>query len=239
MCRSSTWRVSAPDACWRWSADVVEVAPLAGFEAFEREDGLDVAVEARVLLERPALEVAHFLLEAVDRLDMGRLDAREHGRLERVHPHLDALGDVRERVDELVEDAVDGVFLGHPGLVQAVVQRFERGERMLADGDHEAAGDVDVQLQRLEEPLVVVVALACGVEDEQHVIPVVVELRRLPELLGVLDRQCVEAQQLAEHRQLLRTRTDQVQPEELVIAPERRAACLVDGRQDVHGMLTG
>ena len=67
------------------------------------------------------------------------------------------------------------------------------------DGDHEAAGEVDVDLERLGGPRRI--ARGAGrVEDEQQVVAVRVELRPLAELARVLDRHRVQVERLAELR---------------------------------------
>lgn len=55
-----------------------------------------------------------------------------------------------------------------------------------------------------------------AIEDDQRVLVVAVELRSLTELPRVLDRQFVDAEQLAELVEFLDRGIEQIEPEELV-----------------------
>jgi Zn-dependent protease with chaperone function len=67
------------------------------------------------------------------------------------------------------------------------------------------------------------------------VVAVGVELRPLVELDGVLDRDGVQAEQLAEHLDLVRARTGDVEPEELVALAQLGDAVVIDALQNLHG----
>ncbi len=62
-----------------------------------------------------------------------------------------------------------------------------------------------------------------------------IELRPLPELARVLERNRVQFQSLAELLDVLVRRAREVDPEELVALAERLDPPDVDLRQDVHG----
>ena len=68
------------------------------------------------------------------------------------------------------------------------------------------------------------------VEDEEDVIAVVVELGALAEVVGVLQRERVEAEDLAQLCQLIGVGVVEVQPEEVVAPHVVADARLVDAR---------
>ena len=77
------------------------------------------------------------------------------------------------------------------------------------DGDEEALG---VEAVHLDEPVVV----GSGtVDDDEDEVVVVVDLRALAEVLGVLDRERVELEDVAEDREVARVGAIEVEPEEL------------------------
>ena len=76
---------------------------------------------------------------------------------------------------------------------------------------------------------------ARGVEDEQDVVAVVVELRALAELPAVLERDGVQVEQVLERPEVLVTRPEEVRPEELVAGTQGAQPLRVDGREDLHG----
>src|SRR5436190_22983445 len=81
-----------------------------------------------------------------------------------------------------------------------------------------------------------------SVEDEEDVIPVVVELWSLAELLGVLERERVKAEDVAQAFELLGCRRGQVEPEEVVAVEVGTDPLLVDlreGRDDQPELLAG
>ena len=73
------------------------------------------------------------------------------------------------------------------------------------------------------------------VEDEEHVVAVVVELRPLAELDRVLERDGVQAEDLADRLQVLGGRLGQVEPEELVALVQLGQPLAIDGFQHLHG----
>ena len=142
-------------------ADVAQVLARAAREAGQVEDRVRAAGEAVALGDDAAGELVDALLEAVDLARAARGSGGRAGcALERVDALLEQLDDRVEGVGEDVEDLVDDVVLGlGVGVVELVVQRVELGALGAPDGDHEAAGDVDVDLDRLERRLVRVAPL--------------------------------------------------------------------------------
>ena len=78
----------------------------------------------------------------------------------------------------------------------------------MVDGDEEALG---VEAVHLDEPVVV---RDGAVDDEEDEVVVVVDLGPLAELLGVLDRERVELEDVAEDLEVLVVRAVEVEPEE-------------------------
>src|SRR3954447_26806886 len=104
-----------------------------------------------------------------------------------------------------------------------------------ATGGHdEAARDVDVDLERREVALLLERAGARGVEDEQDVVLVAVELRALVPLARVLERQRVQAEHLSQHLEVLRRRIAEVEPEEVVSPAQLGDLPAVDRGEDLH-----
>ena len=91
-----------------------------------------------------------------------------------------------------------------------------------------------MDLDGLEQPLAGVAPLAHGVEDEQHVLAVGVELRALAELDRVLDRDRVQAEHLAHRLDVLGRRVGEVEPEELVALAQLGELVVVDGLENLH-----
>jgi hypothetical protein len=73
-----------------------------------------------------------------------------------------------------------------------------------------------------------------AVEDEQHVVAVLVELRALAEVQRVLDRQLVPAEDPPGVLDGLRPRGEEVEPEVLAGLPQLGDACFVDAIEDLH-----
>jgi hypothetical protein len=96
----------------------------------------------------------------------------------------------------------------------------------VAHGDHRLAADVDVHLDD--------VRAVRAVEDEQHVVAVGIELGPLAELAGVLDRERIEAEHVAEGVDLRRARLLEVQPEELLPLAQAPDELDVEGVEDLH-----
>ena len=107
-----------------------------------------------------------------------------------------------ERVGDRVEDPVDEVLLAAQDAVgEARPNLLELGDRAVVDRHDERARDEDVDLvQPVRELLVGRRRRPHAVEHEQHVVVEVVELRALAEAQAVVERQRVEAEQLAERR---------------------------------------
>src|ERR1700729_450134 len=101
-----------------------------------------------------------------------------------------------EAVDEGIEDAIEQELLAverAAGQLRALL--IERWERFAMDGHEVAACDEHVHLvQRMG---VVFVIARSAVEDEKDVIAVVVQFGTLAEMLGVLEREGVKAEDLA------------------------------------------
>ena len=100
----------------------------------------------------------------------------------------------------------------------------EGGALVAVDGDEEALG---VEAVHLDEPVVVGDG---AVDDEEDEVVVVVDLRALAEVLGVLDRERVELEDVAEDLEVVAVGLVEVEPEEL---PAREQ--LLDGlAAEVH-----
>src|SRR3954463_9032602 len=216
--------------------DVAQVLARALREAGEVEDHLRAGLEAVALRDDPPGEPLDVLLQAVGIRELPLPRAtKQNLALDRVDALLEQIDDGVEGVRQDVEDLVDDVVLGlRVGRVELVMQAVELGARRAPDGDDERAGDVDVDLDGLERRLGLVPAAPHGVEDEQQVVAVGVELRALVELDGVLQCHRVQAEDVAERQDLLRRGVREVQPEELVALPQLGEAGAVDGLEHLH-----
>ena len=74
-----------------------------------------------------------------------------------------------------------------------------------------------------------------AVEDEEDVVVVVVELRALAEVLGVLERERVKAEQLLQLIELVAVGRGQVEPEEVVAVQVIADRRLIDLGEARHG----
>ena len=130
-------------------------------------------------------------------------------RLDRVDHGIPGVG-------QRVEDAVDEVvlrllLLRHERAVEVV----EEVALLLAHRDDEVARHVDVDLDRAGDGLSGARAPG-GVEDDEDVRLVDVDLRPLAELARVLHRHRMQPEHVADPRERIRARAVQVEPEELV-----------------------
>ena len=100
------------------------------------------------------------------------------------------------------------------------------------DGDEVLAGDEQVHLvQRLG---VLGAVAPSAVEDEKDVIVVVVELGALAEMLGVLERERVKAEDLPQLGELVGAGAVEVEPKELIAPRVIPDARLVDAGEARH-----
>jgi hypothetical protein len=186
-----------------------------------------------LLAQRP-VHLAHLLAQPVDPRELLAPRVVEDLRLEAVDARLERVGDRVPGVRQRVEDAVDDVVLGLGALGhQRVVKRVEHSAVLAPDRDHEVAGDVDVDLDRLRHR-VVAAGHARGVEDDEDVALVDVELRPLAELARVLERHRVQPELLAQARELIDSRVVEVQPEEVPGLALGGDARLVGVREHLH-----
>ena len=93
-------------------------------------------------------------------------------------------------------------------LGEAVAHLGERGRVVAMDRDEELLAVEAVHLDEL------VLVGRRAEEDEKGEVVVVVDLRPLAEVLGVLDRERMELEELAEDREVVGGRTVEVEPEE-------------------------
>src|SRR3954469_20406389 len=205
-------------------------------EPGERRDDVRArGLEEVALRRQPAQQVVDLLLEPVDDREVALPGALQHLALDLVDAVLDRVDDRIERVGQAVEDPVHEVLLdvclrGH----QLVVQRVELAAGLVPGGHDEAARDVDVDLERRELALLLGRAGARGVEDEQDVVLVAVELGALVPLARVLERQRVQAEHLSQHLEVLRRRIAEVEPEEVVSPAQLGDLPAVDRGEDLH-----
>ncbi len=89
----------------------------------------------------------------------------------------------------------------------------QAGRLVAADGDEEPVREEAVQL---DEPILVR-RRSDAVEDEEVEVVVRLDLRALPEVLGVLDGQRVEPEHLAQELEIGRGRAVEVEPEEVAV----------------------
>ena len=218
-------------------ADVAEVLLRAAREAGQVEDRLRAGEEMVALGHDAPVELLHVLLEAVD---LGQLLVpglgEQHLRLDRVDALLERLDGGIEGVGQDVEDAVDDVVLGlRVRRVELVVELVQLRAGRAPDGHDERARDVDVDLDRLDRRHPRLGRAAGRVVDDEDVVAVLVELRPLAELDRVLERDGVQAEDLADHLQVLGAGLGEVEPEELVALVQLREPLPVDGLQHLHG----
>ena len=181
-------------------ADVAQVGLGALGEPLEVEDRDVGGLELVALGGGEAVQLADVLLEAVGARQVLLAGTAQHLGLELVDVLLQRLDHGIEGVGEAVQDPVDqGLLVVDRRLGELAVQVLQGLALVLAHGGHEAAGDVDVHLQRLGRDV-------SGEVDEQQLVVVRVDLRPLAELDRVLERDGVQPERGAE---LSRPRTGQ------------------------------
>ena len=181
--------------CARWSPTSRRYSFAPRREAGEVADRVGRGLEAVALLAHQPVVLAHLLPQPVDPRELLAAGALEHLALERVDLGLDRVDHRVPGVGQRVEDPVDEVVLGLGALrEQRVVEVVEQVALLLADREDEVAGDVDVDLERDRDRRPVGAVDARGVEDDQDVRLVDVDLRALAELARVLHRHRVQAE---------------------------------------------
>ena len=107
-------------------------------------------------------------------------------------------------------------------LLEPEASRVELAGHALPDSDHESGAEEDADFPELD--LLGALVVACGPQDhELDVVVVTLELRAQVKGLGVLDRQFVEAEALANLGELLGLRLEQPKPDEPALAAARRS----------------
>ena len=142
----------------------------------------------------------------------------EDGRLESIDLVIHVRQDWEEAVDQRIEDAVEQELLA---VQHATIELFSfvvQGRKRVTMHRHEvSARDEEVHLaQRFG---VVAPMAPRAVEDDEHVIPVLVELGALGELLGVLERERMKSEELMQLPEIVGARAGEVEPKETV-APQ-------------------
>ncbi len=166
-----------------------------------------------------AVEVGGFAAQRVDPL--GRRDgAGEHGGLDLVDVAFEFGDDRRVPVHHLIQDrpqrrdAARGEQL-RP-LLQPLSGLAELARHALPYGDHEGGREEDADLAELDFLGGVVVAR--GAQDDQpHILVIQLGLRPHVEVLGVLDRQLMQAEGVPDLGQLFVTGFEQSQPHEAAL----------------------
>jgi hypothetical protein len=156
----------------------------------------------------------------------------EHRGLVLLHRAHNALEHIGKRVGQRVEHSVDERLLARRRPVgQHFLHELELPAPLAVDGEHEPSGDVQVHVDRLRQA-----ATFIGrpeVHKEQLVL-VSVYFGALTELLGVLDRELVEAEQVPDLGNRLMIRIVEVKPEKLAAAEESRELREVGRSHDSH-----
>ena len=134
---------------------------------------------------------------------------------------VDAVVEVGEDREEAVDEAVDDPVEQMPGIVHRLLALHvalphvgEGGRFVAVDGDEELLG---VEAVHLDEAVFVGDR---AVDDDEDVVVVIVDLCALVELLGVLDGERVELEDVTEDRVVGRVRLVDVNPEEGVAGEE-------------------
>src|SRR5919197_752631 len=105
-------------------------------------------------------------------------------------------------------------------LLQSEPRAVQLARDSLPDRDHEAGAEEDSDLAEVD--LLTRVVVPRRTEDhEPHVLLELLELRTQVERLGVLDGQLVQAEALADLRELLGRRLEEPQPDEAALAAAR------------------
>ena len=151
--RSSIWRWNSPAICVQVVADVAQVGARAAASRPSRSRrSRRERSELVVLGGDEPVQLVHVLLEPVA---AGELLAARRGRGPSASSAstrvLDRVDDRVERVGQRVEHAVDEVAPRLCGLARPSVSCSSSSDRAVvaAHRDHEAAGEVDVDLERL------------------------------------------------------------------------------------------
>jgi hypothetical protein len=169
-------------------SDVTEVAP----QLFR--DALEAALLQRLqgVEQRPdrTMELDHLALQVVDAGRRGRDVVVEDVLLHLLDVVLDRIGDGDVVVDDLVED---GPYRGRGPEPQQIRPMFEPlpgrvqlAARTMPHGDHVARAREHVDLAEVD--LLAVLVVVRGLQDQEHVLVVVLDLRALVGLRRVLDR---------------------------------------------------
>ncbi len=174
-------------------------------------------------------------------MQLGVAGVQEGLVLELVDAVVEVGEDREEAVDERVDDPVEqlaGIVDRFLALHVALPHLGERRRFVAVDGDEELLG---VEAVHLDEAVVV---RDGSVDDDEDEVVVFVELRALRELLGVLDGERVELEDVAQDRVVGLVRLVDIDPEEGVAGEELLdvlaaevhlfAAAVVDDRAGVR-----
>ena len=128
-------------------------------------------------------------------------------------------------VDDLVDDRPDrgrGPGLEQLGMgLEVLADPRELARGAVAHRDHVGARDEEHDLAELD--LLLGVVVAGGAQDDEVGVVVVLELRPLVGAVGVLERELVQVEALADVAQLLHRRLEQAEPDEVAVADDARS----------------
>ena len=177
----------------------------------------DDAREQVALRGHDAAEVHEPSLHREDLLELPVVGTVEDALLQLVDPVVEVHEQREEAVDEGIGDQVevgDRVNALRRPARDPVLRARERRALVLPDRHEEVLREEAVDLDE-------VVGVRRGtVDDEEDEVVVLVGLRSLAEVDGVLDRERMEAEDLADELQLLRVDAVEIEPEELLVVPQ-------------------